>query len=191
MAIYTKKGDKGKTSLFDGTKVSKFNRRIEALGTVDELNSVLGICAAFVKNRKIKKELEIIQNDLFEIGGSLAFPHPMPLDFLPERILEFERLIDKLTKKLPQLSNFILPGGGKGGAYLHLARTVTRRAERRIVEVSEKGPTPSSGQGKIDPNILIYLNRLSDLMFTFARYVNHKEKPFGKLRPGEKIWKKR
>ncbi|EKD86781.1 MAG: hypothetical protein ACD_37C00146G0002 [uncultured bacterium] len=177
MAIYTRKGDKGKTSLFDGTKVSKNDPRINAVGTIDELNSVIGIAIAQIPNPKsqIRKELEEIQNDLFEIGGALAFPYKTPLEQLEHRPGEFEELIDKLTEKLPELSDFILPGGGRAGSYLHLARTVCRRAERSTVQLSNK----------IDPLILIYLNRLSDLLFTFARVVNYREKR------KEKIWRKR
>ena len=177
MAIYTRKGDKGKTSLFDGTKVSKNDPRINAVGTIDELNSVIGIAIAQIPNPKsqIRKELEEIQNDLFEIGGALAFPYKVPIDELSSRPEQFEKLIDNLTKKLPELSSFILPGGGRGGANLHLARTVARRAERAIVQLSNK----------IDGAILIYLNRLSDLLFIFARFENFKEKK------KEKIWRKR
>ena len=138
MAIYTRKGDKGKTSLFDGTKTSKSNPRIEAVGSIDELNSLIGVCLLFAKEKKIKSELEKIQNDLFEIGGALAFPHKMPAETIYKRAQEFEKLIDLFTKKMPVLSNFILPGGGKAGSYLHLARTVCRRSERKIWKLSIK-----------------------------------------------------
>ncbi len=168
MAIYTRKGDKGKTSLFDGTKVSKSSLRIEAVGHIDELNTVIGLCLVFIKDPRLAKELEVIQNDLFEIGGALAFPHKMPVETIYKRPLEFEKLIDGLTKKLPPLTNFILPGGGKGGAFLHLGRTVARRAERQITALSKSKNLPAGRQ--VDPEILVYLNRLSDLLFTMARW---------------------
>ncbi|MEK9178404.1 MAG: cob(I)yrinic acid a,c-diamide adenosyltransferase [Patescibacteria group bacterium] len=177
MAIYTRKGDKGRTSLFDGTKTSKSDLRISAVGTIDELNSLIGVCLLFVRNKTIKTELEKIQNDLFEIGGALAYPHKMPAETIYERASEFEKIIDQLTRKMPSLSNFILPGGGKAGSHLHLARTVCRRSERRIVELSNKQ--------NIDSEILVYLNRLSDLLFTFARFENQRD------RKKEKVWRKR
>ncbi len=175
--IYTKKGDKGKTSLFDGKKVWKFDRKVEAYGTIDELNSAIGAASAFISNRLIKQNLEKIQNDLLEIGSSLAVSSTLPVDQLKNRPEELEKLIDQLTKQMPALSQFILPGGGKGGSLLHLARTIARRAERKIVHLRQ--------YEKIDELILIYLNRLSDLLFTMARFVNYKEKQ------KEKIWRKK
>ncbi len=175
--IYTKTGDKGKTSLFDGTKVPKYNIRVDSYGSIDELNRLIGVCSSFVKHKLIKNGLEKIQNDLLDIGSALATPHPLPVEGLPQRTSEFEGLIDKLTAKLPKLSNFILPSGSRGGSLLHLARSVSRRAERRVVELSSKQ--------KIDPQILVYLNRLSDLLFTFARFENYKQKK------SEKIWRKK
>lgn len=162
--IYTKTGDKGETSLYGGKRVSKANLRVEAYGTVDELNSAIGIVLAKMPNT----ELTNIQNDLFEIGTSLANPKEEPIKKLKKRVEEFEKLIDNMTKELPTLRNFILPGGGVGGSHLHLARSICRRAERKIVELSQKE--------NIDNGILIYFNRLSDLLFTMARFVNHKEK---------------
>jgi cob(I)alamin adenosyltransferase len=183
MKIYTKKGDKGKTSLFDGTIVPKSNIRVDSYGSIDELNSLLGVCSAFIKDKRIRLEIEKIQNDLLDIGSALAMPHALPAEGIPERTLEFEALIDKLTAKLPKLANFILPSGSKGGSLLHLARAVCRRVERRIAELASKQ--------KIDPEILVYINRLSDLLFTLARFENYKQKPFGKLRASEKIWRKK
>src|SRR3989344_3696019 len=168
MAIYTRTGDKGKTSLFDGKRVLKSDKKVETYGTVDELNSAIGAASAFIKIKSINKELEEIQNDLLEIGSSLAVSTTLPADQLKNRPQEFEKLIDKLTKQLPPLSQFILPGGGKGGAHLHVARTIARRAERRVVGLSRTE--------KVDEIIIIYLNRLSDLLFTMARFVNFKEK---------------
>ncbi len=181
--IYTRTGDKGKTSLFDGKRVLKSDKKVEAYGTIDELNSAIGAASAFIKVRTINKELEEIQNDLLEIGSALAVSTTLPLDQLQDRPQEFEKLIDKLTKQLPPLNQFILPGGGRGGALLHVARTIARRAERNVVRLSQKE--------HIDKTILIYLNRLSDLLFTIARFVNYKENRNGRLRASEKIWRKK
>lgn len=186
--IYTKTGDKGETSLFGGKRVSKASLRIEAVGVIDELNSAIGI--AIAENQKstlrlhsgqeLKTELLKIQHDLFTIGSILASPgtihhtlNPIPLK---DRITDFEKLIDKLTGELPELRNFVLPGGSRAGAALHLTRTICRRAERRVVALSKKE--------QIDEQILVYLNRSSDLLFTMARFVNFKQ---GKK---EIIWKK-
>ena len=177
MKIYTKTGDKGETGMFGGKRVSKSSLRIEAVGSVDELNSVIGVAIAQVSSIKykvfsIKKELIEIQNDLFEIGSVLASPNTkyqiQNTKYLMQRVKEFEELIDELTEKLPELRNFILPGGGIVGSEIHLARSIARRAERRIVELSKKE--------KIDSSILVYFNRLSDLLFTMARFANKKDK---------------
>ena len=197
MVIYTRTGDKGKTSLFNGQRVSKADLRVEAYGTIDELNSAIGVAIAEIRNPKseIRNELVKIQDDLFEIGSSLArvedtsevaegllgggrSPRRSPrssgatirgVGYLSNRVKDLENLIDRMTEKMPALSNFILPGGGKTGSMLHFARTVARRAERKVVSLGEKE--------KIDKNIIImYLNRLSDLLFTMARYINFKEK---------------
>lgn len=177
MKIYTRTGDKGKTSLFDGKRVLKSDKKVETYGTIDELNSAIGAASAFIKVRLINKELEEIQNDLLEIGSSLAVSTTLSVDQLKNRPVEFEKLIDKLTKQLPPLNQFILPGGGKGGSLLHVARTIARRAERHVVGLSKSE--------NVDDIIIIYLNRLSDLLFTMARFVNYKESQ------REKIWKKK
>ncbi len=171
MPIYTRKGDKGKTSLYGGTRVSKNNLRVEAYGTVDELNSAIGVAIAEIRNSKfeIRNELIKIQNDLLDIGSTLANPEAKSLGYLEKRVDEFEDAIDEMTNEMPVLRNFILSGGGKTGSLLHFARTVSRRAERRIVELSE-------AEKKIDTYIIMYMNRLSDLLFTMARFVNFKEK---------------
>ncbi|HSA83353.1 MAG TPA: cob(I)yrinic acid a,c-diamide adenosyltransferase [Patescibacteria group bacterium] len=170
MPIYTRTGDKGKTSLFDGTRVSKSHPRVDTYGTIDELNSMIGSAAAHLNTKHgiVKKELEKIQHDLFDIGSALAMPHPMPVIGLAERSQSFEKLIDQLTAKMPPIAYFILPGGGKGGSLLHVARTITRRAERHLVTLMKKED--------IDETIIVYLNRLSDLLFTMARFVNHTDK---------------
>ncbi|MGA2911728.1 MAG: cob(I)yrinic acid a,c-diamide adenosyltransferase [Candidatus Levyibacteriota bacterium] len=171
MPIYTRFGDKGKTALHTGKTVSKGSSRVEAYGNLDELNSFLGVVVSRIKDKKIKQEILAIQSDLFEIGASLAGPGEKEYKVLGEklkkRVVEFEKEIDVLTQKLPKLKNFILPGG-KTGSLLHYARTVARRAERRTVMLAEKEAVLSE--------ILVYLNRLSDLLFTLARYINYKEK---------------
>jgi cob(I)alamin adenosyltransferase len=181
MPIYTRTGDKGKTSLFSGQRVSKFDLRIEICGTVDELNSMIGV-ALSIKHQvsSIRKELIKIQNDLLEIGTALASPRltrNFQLIILNSRVIDFERFMDKMIAQMPKLNNFILPGGGKIGAMLHLTRAVCRRLERGIVELNEKQKT--------DSNIIIYFNRLSDLLFTMARFANFKEKK------KERVWKKK
>ena len=181
MAIYTRTGDKGKTSLMGGKRVLKSDPRVEAYGTVDELNSAIGVVIAETRNSKLEtrnivNELEKIQNDLLDIGSALATPEGVPVEHLEERPREFEKLIDMMTADLPELTNFILPGGGEGGAHLHLARTICRRAERRVVALMQ--------EADIDQAVVIYLNRLSDLLFTMARYINHMNKQ------KETIWKK-
>ena len=173
MPIYTRTGDKGKTSLFNGQRVLKSDLRVEAYGTIDELNSAIGIVLSIkYLVLSIKKELIKMQNDLLEIGSNLANPatrEQRPANSnLAKRVKEFEDFIDQMTEQMPPLKNFILPGGGKVGAMLHLARAISRRAERRVVELNNKE--------KIDNNIIIYLNRLSDLLFTMSRFANFKEK---------------
>lgn len=186
MPIYTRTGDKGETSLFNKQRVSKADVRVEAYGTIDELNSAIGVAIAELlrikdKGLRIKRELIKIQNDLLEIGSALANPanseQRTATSYLAKRVKEFEDFIDKMTEKMPKLANFILPGGGKAGSMLHLARAISRRAERRIVALNS--------EQKIDNNIIIYMNRLSDLLFTMARFVNFKEKK------KEVIWIKR
>lgn len=185
--IYTRTGDKGTTGLYGGKRVSKDNLRVEAYGAIDELNSAIGLTIAQIRNPKleIRKELSKIQNDLFEVAAVLATPargrvkekriHEQFTSHLTKRVLEFEKLIDSLTSKLSPLNSFILPGGGKAGAMLHLARSISRRAERRIVSLAKIE--------EVNSEIIIYMNRLSDLLFTIARYVNFIEKK------KETIWK--
>lgn len=182
MKIYTRTGDKGKTSLFDGTRVLKSNARVDAYGTIDELNSAIGVAVAQISDVRfqisdIQKELEQIQHDLFEIGAALAMPNGMPVVGLEMRPKDFEVMIDTMTNKMPELKSFILPGGGKAGSALHVCRTVSRRAERCVVALMQ--------DEDIDQTIVIYLNRLSDLFFTLARYANFVEKK------KETVWKKR
>jgi cob(I)alamin adenosyltransferase len=176
MKIYTKTGDTGDTGLFGGPRVSKDDLRIEAYGTVDELNAVLGLARThFAGDGKEKTVAEIdnllvnIQHTLFDLGSELATPDPKSrgTNFVSAKQIEtLEQAIDRFESQLPPLKNFILPGGSKGAAWLHLARTVCRRAERRVVTLSQREP------GKLSPEILIYLNRLSDLLFVLARAAN-------------------
>lgn len=175
--IYTKTGDKGKTSLFDGTRVFKSDIRVDTYGTVDELNSMIGLIIAEIQNSKgkmqkhkakVKSELENIQNDLLDIGSYLAYPDSPPVLDLEKRPEDFEKLIDAWAEKMPPLSDFILPGGSKAGAAAHLARTVTRRTERRIISLMQRED--------IDETVIKYFNRLSDLFFTMARFINYKDK---------------
>jgi cob(I)alamin adenosyltransferase len=173
MPIYTRTGDKGTTSLFDKSRVLKSSDRVDTYGTIDELNSAIGVAIAELRTknlelRTIRQELEKIQHDLLEIGSSLANPNAKSIKGLKDRPTDFEKLIDKMTVKMPHLQNFILPGGSKPGAILHVARTIARRAERRIVHLIQTE--------NIDPDVVIYVNRLSDLFFTMARFVNHQLK---------------
>ena len=179
MPIYTRTGDKGQTSLFGGTRVPKSNIRVDAYGTIDELNSAIGVVLAHFKRGKsmlIRRELQQIQYELLDIGSALAKPQGMPVTGLEKRVKDFEEVIDQLTGSLPELKNFIIPGGSQAGSLLHVARTVSRRAERKIVFLMQ--------QESIDEQIVKYINRLSDLLFTMARHVNFTE---GKK---EIIWKK-
>lgn len=170
MKIYTKTGDKGETSLFGGERVSKSDIRLEAYGTIDELNSFIGIAVCEVVDEGIKKILNKIQHQLFVIGADLATPDTeknkklniqrTPKDFY----LELENIIDDYESRLSELKNFILPGGSRGAAILHICRTITRRAERAAAALKSRV--------KIEDSIIIFLNRLSDLFFVLARYEN-------------------
>jgi cob(I)alamin adenosyltransferase len=173
MVIYTRKGDRGVTSLSNGQRVPKTDLRVEICGTVDELNSMLGVALSMKYSvLSIKRELLEIQKDLLGIGSIIANPDPQysiqNTKYFPKRAKEFENFIDEMTAQMPVLKKFILPGGGEAGSILHLSRAISRRLERRIVALDKKE--------KIDKNILIYLNRLSDLLFTMARFANFKEK---------------
>lgn len=173
MKIYTRTGDEGDTALFGGGRVSKAHVRVEAYGTVDELNAVLGWCATQVADPEIVERLGTVQHDLFTLGADLATPPPRegrarPLTpGLPEhRIGDMERWIDEADAELPELRAFVLPGGVVGAAALHVARGVCRRAERSVVRLDGSEP--------VAPLVIAYLNRLSDLLFTFARVANHR-----------------
>lgn len=171
MKIYTRTGDDGSTGLFGGGRVSKAAPRVEAYGTVDELNAVLGWAATQVRDAGVRKRLELIQHDLFALGTDLATPPPEEGRRRPEtpalptaRVREMEQWIDEAAAELPALRAFILPGGSPGAAALHVARTVCRRAERVVVALAADEP--------VDPAGIHYLNRAADLLFMFARMEN-------------------
>jgi cob(I)alamin adenosyltransferase len=169
--IYTKTGDGGETSLFDNSRVSKADARVDAYGEVDELNACLGAVRAAGVDDDIAPLIESIQKELFAVGARLADPSSRIADRVTKAAVtgadigRLESAIDRLESELPPLRNFILPGGGSAGALLHLARTVCRRAERRVVGL---------GPGTVDANVIVYLNRLSDLLFVMARVVNRR-----------------
>lgn len=169
MKIYTKTGDKGDTSLFGGQRVPKDALRIEAYGTVDELNSVLGVVLADNTNERIAEVLTHIQNQLFDLGADLATPRSVAAKAVkriePKDAHSLEKIIDSLQSHLKPLRSFVLPGGSPVAARIHFARTVCRRAERVVVRLSRNED--------IGDAIMIYLNRLSDLLFILARYANH------------------
>ena len=173
MKIYTRTGDTGETGLFGGTRVPKDNVRVDAYGTVDELNATIGWAVAQVSDAEIRGRLALLQHDLFSLGSNLATPPvqergkkpklpPMPT----QRVEEMEAWIDAADTELPALRAFVLPGGCPGAAALHVARTVCRRAERAVVRLS--------GTKGSEAELLAYLNRLSDLLFTLARLENHR-----------------
>lgn len=172
--IYTRSGDAGETSLGDGTRVRKTHPRISSYGTVDELNAVLGVALASGEFSEVDRErLLTIQNDLFDVGADLCVPQTdEPLEYTPlrvqtEQVDKLEQWIDSNTEKLTPLKSFILPGGSLTSALLHQARTVCRRAEIEVQHLIDSPDTLA-----INENILIYLNRLSDLLFVMARMAN-------------------
>jgi len=175
MKIYTKTGDQGETSLFTGQRVPKNDPFIEALGTVDECNSAIGAALSFIpsdeKTRSLREQLETIQHALFDLGAAIATPRtraaPTKLDktrFDNEAVELLESWIDDMESKLPALHTFILPGGHPSGAMLHLARSICRRAERRVL--------PLHQNADVSDGVVIYLNRLSDYLFSISRYIN-------------------
>ena len=171
MKIYTKTGDDGGTGLFDGTRVSKSDARVAAYGDVDELNAGLGLARAANLDPQVSEMLDRIQRDLFALGARLADPAKRIAERVTkaavtaEDIARLETWIDLFESELPPLRRFILAGGSHAGAALHVARTVCRRAERAMVGL---------GPGAFEPELLIYMNRLSDLLFVMARVVNQR-----------------
>ena len=188
--IYTKTGDDGTTGLTDGSRVKKYDLRPEAYGTVDELNSILGMIVSLYKD-KIRKEksddeilnlLKRIQNDLFDLGADLSRPFSTKNEINDLRIIKLqveflENFIDKYNKNLEPLNSFVLPGGSVISSWFHLARTVTRRAERIVCSLSDKE--------KINKYSLMYLNRLSDLLFVISRLMNNNGQKDVLWKPGQ------
>lgn len=170
MKIYTRTGDAGETSLFDGSRVSKADSRVDAYGDVDELNAWLGLARAARLDADLDQPLVRIQQDLFALGAQLADPgeriaaRVVKASLADADVERLEALIDRLESELPPLRRFVLAGGSPAGAALHVARTVCRRAERKIVSLT---PMP-------DAVLIKYVNRLSDLLFVLARAVNHR-----------------
>lgn len=168
--IYTKTGDAGLTGLGGGQRVPKDSQRVETYGTVDELNSQIGVALATGLVQRLATELEQIQNELFDLGSDLATPatsqarHPVPT-VEPRHVEKLEHLIDEFNEVVGPLTNFLLPGGSPGAAQLHVARTVCRRAERAATTLAR--------DEEVGANVLPYLNRLSDALFVMARYENH------------------
>ena len=170
MKIYTKTGDEGKTSLFDNSRVWKSDERIMSYGAVDELNSSIGIALSLELDNEIKEILIKLQNDLFIVGSDLANPNlaNKKIRTTEEMIIFLEQKIDLLEPQLKPLTSFILPGGTLLASILHLSRTISRRAETHVVALSKSED--------INKEAVIYLNRLSDLMFILARIVNNRKK---------------
>lgn len=170
MKIYTKTGDRGETGLFGGRRVGKDSLRIEAYGTIDELNSFIGLALTGLESEVVAEDLELIQNRLFTVGSDLATPldHGNDSFRVPRTeenfVKDLEKRIDHYSNQVDELRNFILPGGSTGAARLHVCRTVCRRAERLVVHLSR--------EEEINQNIVIFLNRLSDFLFMAARLEN-------------------
>lgn len=167
--IYTCSGDKGRTSLGNGKRVVKDDLRIQVLGDVDEANAAIGVARVYAPS-ELEKILKTLQNHLFNLGAELCFPfqdnHKKTIRFSPEVIKLLETWIDEYDENIAPLRTFILPGGSEASAYLHLARTIVRRAERAIVHLDT--------QETVSPYSLMYVNRLSDLLFVLARHCNNK-----------------
>lgn len=167
--LYTRKGDEGETSLGGGQRVPKDHLRVATYGTIDELNSQIGVALAVGLDERLARELTVIQNDLFDLGSDLCFleedKHAYALPQIESGQVErMETLIDELQAKVGPLQNFILPGGSLGAAHLHMARTICRRAEREAAALAR--------EEAVGPFVQAYLNRLSDALFAMARYEN-------------------
>ena len=180
--IYTKTGDTGDTALGDGSRVSKDNKRVTAYGNVDELNASIGIVKNYAK-KKMREILSEIQNDLFDLGADLCVPDEKEskkkLRLSTNQIKKLELNIDQMNKTLKPLNSFILPGGSKAASFMHLSRTICRRAERSIVSLKRNE--------KINENTLKYLNRLSDWLFVASRLDNQEKSSEVLWKPGENL----
>lgn len=179
--IYTRTGDEGKTSLGDGSRLPKFHPRITSYGSIDEANSAIGVVNLHVTDFEILQLLKHIQNDLFDLGADLCRPErpgaeKPALRITEEQVTWLENQIDRFNAELEPLNSFVLPGGSSASAYLHHARTVTRRAERDVVRLSSDEP--------VNAAVLHYINRLSDLLFVLARFMNDKGKEDLRWQPG-------
>lgn len=181
--IYTKSGDTGETGLGDGTRVPKDHPRVAAYGSVDELNATLGLLLVQAPNQSEADLLRTVQNDLFDVGADLCVPVAQEeapgsrLRVRPEQAVRLEEAIDRLNAGLEPLTSFVLPGGTVAAAWCHLARTVCRRAERNVITLSH--------QESVNPQVIIYLNRLSDLLFVLARFYNSGQGGDVLWRPGQ------
>ncbi len=174
MKLYTKTGDKGQTALYGGTRVSKASARVDSYGTIDELNAFIGVAKSHIENQEALDQLKKIQFDLFTVGSESATPADklflangksrLPLVISETEITELENWIDIMDAQVEPLQYFILPGGGKAATALHVARTVCRRAERSLVFLNEAE--------EVRPELIKYLNRLSDYLFVLARYIS-------------------
>jgi cob(I)alamin adenosyltransferase len=179
--IYTRTGDEGKTSLGDGSRLPKFHLRVTAYGSIDEANSVLGVARLQMADADVLRLLQHIQNDLFDVGADLCQPErpgaakPL-LRITEQQVTWLENQIDRFNADLEPLTSFVLPGGSPASAYMHLARTVTRRAERDVVRLA--------GEEAVNPAVLRYVNRLSDLLFVLARFLNDRGKKDVRWQPG-------
>lgn len=179
MKLYTKTGDDGTTSLFGGQRVDKTDPRVATCGDVDELNAVVGVSVAMCDDAELADRLRMVQADLFSLGGALASPDAAntPSAITPDDIRRLEGWIDEATAETQPLRNFVLPGGSVTAAHLHLARTVCRRAERAVVALSRTET--------VHVDSLVYLNRLSDLLFAWARWSN------ARIGVSDVVWKRR
>jgi cob(I)alamin adenosyltransferase len=179
--IYTRTGDEGKTSLGTGSRLPKFHLRVTAYGSIDETNSVIGVALLHVADHDVIQLLRHIQNDLFDVGADLCQPEQEgqakpALRITEEQVAWLEQRIDHFNAALEPLNSFVLPGGSPASAYLHLARTITRRAERDVVRLAADEP--------VNPAVLRYVNRLSDLFFVLGRFLNDKGKEDVCWQPG-------
>ena len=190
MKIYTKTGDKGETSLYGGTRVSKASARVESYGTIDELNAFIGIAKSHIEDQEVLDQLKKILFDLFTVGSEAATPADklilangksrLPLIISETEISELENWMDAFEEKLERLQYFILPGGGKSATFLHAARTICRRAERSLVFLND--------YEEVRPELIKYLNRLSDYLFVLARYISKIENQLEEYwNPSERI----
>ena len=171
--IYTRTGDGGMTSLYDGQRIPKFQTRMEVVGTLDELNATLGLALANITDQEIRTSLLTVQNILFNVGAEVAEGGTKAKRMIDDSVrvtegkdAELEQWIDRFDSELPQMTGFILPGGTPAGAHLHVARTVCRRAERLLARLAQ--------EEAVNPKSLVYINRLSDLLFVMARTVNQR-----------------